>query len=848
MAAGAPESRKLMAELHWLLLAFPSDVGPETKAARIRDIWSWSGETLPEAVDALTPAVLGGIGHTGTAYNTHRWRELNFLIGWLRNFKARPRDERAALVADGAAFAACLDGIEGVAGRQLRHILPHLLFPDAYERISSLRHKRDILEGFGRATRKEASLMSVAELDAGLAAERARLATELGREIDFYDDDIAARWRASGASWLLSWNPEHSAWEAFDADRRKILDGETVTDTWRTSSSKPKSGDRVWLVRTGQEPRAIVARGQVIRPPFAAPHWQADRAAAGETVQMIEVEFDDLRDPFGPEALPLERLKAAAPGQEWSPQSSGIQIKPAAARALAALWEGEAPAAPLPTPPMTGSRMALNTILYGPPGTGKTFATTRRAVEICDGAAPADPAVLRARYEALRAQGRIAFVTFHQSYGYEDFIEGLRPKIADEGPGFTLEPVAGVLKTIAERAASRRETRKGSFDRTGKRVFKVSLGRANVADDAYLRDECLSEGLFRLGYGGEIDWSGPEFSTWQAIFDRWKQVDPETGGNNPNVVQIWQLRAAMREGDVVIASQGNKAVQAIGLVSGRYRYDLDRTIDEYRHTRPVTWLWTAEHGAALPASDFTTKGLSQVSIYQMSPDNIRWENLLPYLEQTDDDARPLPHVLIIDEINRANISKVMGELITLLEEDKRRGAPNAAEVILPYSKEPFALPPNLYLLGTMNTADRSIALIDTALRRRFHFEELPPQPAALAGAGLGIDLVALLAALNERLEYFLGPDLLIGHAWFMGLSGRADLDAVMARKVIPLLREYFHDDLDRVRSVLGGGDGFLRRDALKTPKGSSETRFRYVDRYPEGGYDDTAYAEAIGLE
>lgn len=838
---GPPESRMLMAELHWLLFAFPSDTKAETKAQRIREVWSWSGQELPPDLPPLSPAVLHGIGHTGTAFGTHRWREMNFLIGVMRALKALSPTERQAVLADGPGFAGFLDGVKGVKGRQLRHILPHLFFPDTYERISSPGHKRDILVGFERVTAAEARKLSTSALDEALALLRGELETKMERGIDFYDPEVEPLWRGTPADWLLSWNPTNYPWENFVGDCRKTAEGEEVVDNWRCSSGGAKVGDRVWLARTGVEPRGILGRGRVTKAPHMAPHWVPEKAAAGETAQMIGVAFEELR-PIDQPFPSLVALEAAAPGQVWNPQASGIAIKPAGAKILADLWDGDAP--PAPTMNYEAKPMPLNTILYGPPGTGKTHATTRRAVEICDGQSPQDEQALRERYLTLRDQGRIAFVTFHQSYSYEDFVEGLRPKLADEGPGFSLEPKAGILKTMADRARTRRETRKGSFDNTGKRVFKVSLGRANVAEDAYLRDECLVNGEFRLGYGGEIDWSPPQFANWQAIFNRWKEVDPGAKGGNPNVVQINQLRNEMRVGDVVIASKGNMAVQAIGLVKGPYVYDATRSIDEYRHLREVDWVWKAEGDKTLPASDFSTKGLSQVSIYQMGAESLRWDNLLPYLEQKAADARPLPHVLIIDEINRANISKVMGELITLLEEDKREGAPNEVKIILPASQDPFTLPRNLFILGTMNTADRSIALIDTALRRRFHFEELAPKPSELANTTTGVDLVALLEAINGRLEYHLGPDLLIGHAWFMGLEDRAALDAVMSRKVIPLLREYFHEDVELVRHVLGGGEGFLRRLPLKTPNGQSEQRYRYIDRFTEGGYPDTAYAEA----
>ena len=162
------------------------------------------------------------------------------------------------------------------------------------------------------------------------------------------------------------------------------------------------------------------------------------------------------------------------------------------------------------------------------------------------------------------------------------------------------------------------------------------------------------------------------------------------------------------------------------------------------------------------------------------------------------------YVLIIDEINRGNIPGIFGELISMIEPDKREGRAEAIHTILPYSKELFAIPPNLYFLGTMNTSDRNVTAMDIALRRRFNFIEMPPVPALLRPAiEAGVDLEKLLTTINTRIEALLDKEHLIGHAYFMGVATLDDLIELFDKKIIPLLKEYFFGDLNKIGLILG---------------------------------------------
>lgn len=214
-----------------------------------------------------------------------------------------------------------------------------------------------------------------------------------------------------------------------------------------------------------------------------------------------------------------------------------------------------------------------------------------------------------------------------------------------------------------------------------------------------------------------------------------------------------------------------------------------------------------------------------------------FDGVLKALSKRAEQDPERPYCLFIDEINRGNVASIFGELITLLEDDKRIGAQHELRVRLPYSREYFGVPGNLFVVGTMNTADRSVEAIDTALRRRFVFEPYPPNPALLRGTpeGLDVELDRLLATINERLSALLDTDRCIGHGYFMGLNPEAPLDSLrlaFRNKIIPLLQEYFYNSPAKIQLVLG--DEFVK--AVPSPAMAVEgadvdlpERFVFVD-------------------
>ncbi|MCL1143225.1 McrB family protein [Shewanella gaetbuli] len=399
----------------------------------------------------------------------------------------------------------------------------------------------------------------------------------------------------------------------------------------------------------------------------------------------------------------------------------------------------------------------LNQILYGPPGTGKTYHSIQAAVKAAEpeaynklginerkGTTELQREELTKLYKELYDTGRIRFVTFHQSYGYEEFVEGLSAKT--EGDQLSYFEKDGVFKSLC-------------LDAKEHQIAKTKTVASTFED----KWQAFSEELAEADDGIKIDTlSKKTYFTVTDITNNTIRFDKSKGAS-VHSLSVKTLRAV---------HNGEKEIKG-----GFQPY----------------------YGAVI---EYLNKFKTQNDASKKERKN---------------------YVLIIDEINRGNISKIFGELITLVEPSKRLGGEEVIEVSLPYSGDRFSVPDNLYIIGTMNTADRSLALMDTALRRRFDFVEMMPdynvlrdeggEPFRVESNGFEVDLALLLQALNKRISALYDREHQLGHAFLMPVvkaivaddndKALNELKNCFQNKIIPLLAEYFFDDWQKIRLVLG---------------------------------------------
>lgn len=403
----------------------------------------------------------------------------------------------------------------------------------------------------------------------------------------------------------------------------------------------------------------------------------------------------------------------------------------------------------------------LNQILYGPPGTGKTFSTIDIVVDINEPNNNYTRIEKKAKFDQLVNDGRAVFTTFHQSMSYEEFIEGIKPLTVNDQIRY--EVTNGILKDITEQCFEDIKALKAlSVSGTSEMSFKEKFhefSKAIQMGKIILKTRSgIPVQISKISSAGNLQLnSGDDTRDYVISMKRLEKLV----GAFPNPGVIKNIHDEIRA--VIGGSNSSLYFSAL---------DAFVTFDKQLTDNVQT--------------DGKELNLSEI---KLSEEEI---NALP------------PYFLVIDEINRGNVSAIFGELITLIEEDKRFGKANQQFVQLPYSREEFILPPNLYIIGTMNTADRSVEALDTALRRRFSFVEMLPDATKLNGKEIhGIYLEELLTAINERIEVLVDRDHTIGHAFFINTEDINDLRFAFGNKIIPLLQEYFYGNYQKMEMVIG---------------------------------------------
>lgn len=602
---------------------------------------------------------------------------------------------------------------------------------------------------------------------------------------------------------LLSWKPEVSVWD-YEKVYSDIQNGKKAKTTgWRTRAlQEVKIGMEVFIMKLGEEPKGIIAHGHVLKGPYLE-----------KETYYVDIEFDSIQNADDEKnIISLTELKNKFKSKTWDSQGDavGSYIDETILPELKEMWnklingkENSETSDGGDEKETMKKEFDKNIIFYGPPGTGKTYTTAKRAVAICDKIAEedlTDYTEVMKRYNELKENNRIEFITFHQSYGYEEFIEGIKPIISNEDDESEDESEnnqesktdikiendvkykieAGIFKKFCDNA-------KKAIIESKSNIYispKAIVWKVTVRDE--VKEDCFDNNYVRINF--ELGTAGA------SKFDN-----------------------EIKKGDIIITTSGSRTkINGIAVVTDGKAYTLNKDKSDTT-TRNVSWLVKGIDEDIYEIND--KKILPRKTVTKVP--NIKVENIIKLAKKNnpkaeiDIEKNKDPYVFIIDEINRGNISKIFGELITLIETTKRAGKEECISTKLPYSNEEFTVPDNVYIIGTMNTADRSIALMDTALRRRFKFEEILPNYDLLKDIfvedeGVKVNIGAMLKVINERIEYLYDREHTIGHAVFLekGKDDKIDIDInklenIFKKNIIPLLQEYFYEDYEKIRIVLG---------------------------------------------
>ena len=609
---------------------------------------------------------------------------------------------------------------------------------------------------------------------------------------------------------LLTWKPEVSVWD-YEKVYSEIQNGKKVKTTgWRTRTlQEVKIGMEVFIMKLGEEPKGIIAHGHVVKGPYLE----------NETYY-VDIEFDSIQNTNNEkEIISLAELKNKFKSKTWDSQGDavGSYIDETILPELREMWnklinreENSKTSNGGDEKETMKNEFDKNVIFYGPPGTGKTYTTAKRAVEICKTESEEDLidySEIMKKYNELKENNRIEFITFHQSYGYEEFIEGIKPIVLNEDDE-------------AENESENNQESKTDIKIENDVKYKIEAGIfKKFCDNA---KKAIIESKSNI-------YISPKAIVWKVTV---KDKVKEDCFTNNHVRINFKLGTAgaskfdneIKKGDIIITTDGSRTkINGIAVVTDDKAYTLNKAQSDTT-TRNVDWLVKGINEDIYEIND--EKILPRKTVTKVP--NMKVEDIIKLakekesivlskeeLSKIDIKENKEPYVFIIDEINRGNISKIFGELITLIEPTKRSGKKECISTKLPYSKKEFTVPDNVYIIGTMNTADRSIALMDTALRRRFKFEEMLPdyhllEDIFVEDKGVKVNIGAMLKVINERIEYLYDREHTIGHAVFLEKmeNDKIDIDInklenIFKKNIIPLLQEYFYEDYEKIRIVLG---------------------------------------------
>ncbi|CCF11172.1 McrB family protein [Pantoea ananatis] len=596
LAGVSPEAKQLTAEMLWLLFLCASNISVRTKREQITTIWGLANEPLNSDNPLLKDTVLSGVGSAGTGFNTFRAREFAYLTNVIKALLAQPSAERDARLSDGFTFAEWLSVIPENANRQFRHMLMFMLFPDEFERIFSNNDRRIIIHAFKPQQKEELSAVGMDR--ALLEIRREHEEKQNSKQLDFYVPPLSEIWQKRE-------EPAEKAAAIAPIDE-VLTQPETIEPLNLILFGPPGTGKTYEL---NQLKAKYVSEAQTL----TREQWLGELIAGKSWCDVVFMALWDLGESDVTAIREHEFIRAKA------------KIMGHTANLKSTIWASL----------QTHTTEESTTVNYSRRIPPYLFDKKEKGIwyvlpECEDECADLIELVkeLKCSPAASETISRYEFVTFHQAYSYEDFVEGIRPELDEESGELSYSPQDGVFRRICQRA----------------------------------------------------------------------EADPE------------------------------------------------------------------HH-----------------------------------------------YAIFIDEINRGNVAKIFGELITLIETDKRTSGDKGMRITLPYSREPFGVPKNLDIYGTMNTADRSIALLDIALRRRFRFKELMPDSSKIAGSdgagnivdedGNQINLRRLLDAMNHRIRFLLSRDLMLGHAYLCPVANLTQLKTVFLNQFIPLLQEYFYEDWHKIQLV-----------------------------------------------